>query len=216
MNNSNLKLKAIHKIEEYFDNGFFLKHEKSSELYKYFQENLIPYLSEIGFKCKISQNPEKKSHPILIAIRIESINLPTIFSYGHADVVPGYEDSWISGLSPWKIVEKENKIYGRGTADNKGQHTINLAALKTVLQTRGYLGFNIKILIETGEEIGSPGLEKFCEENAKSLSSDFLLASDGPRINPEKPSIYLGSRGEISFKLVLGDLNYLNSSSDFW
>ena len=139
----------------------------------------------------------------MIASRIEGGNIPTVFSYAHADVVPGHEDQWLDGLSPWKVVEKNNKYFGRGTADNKGQHTINFAALKTVLNVRGYLGFNIKILIETGEEVGSPGLQRFCKENAKFLSSDLLIASDGPRLNSFKPSIFLGSRGEISFNLEL-------------
>ena len=217
MNGLNLKTKAINEIEKYFDNGLFLKEldtrvkfqtvsrseNKRPELYRYLKENLSPYLSKLGFNCKIVDNVENNSMPIMTAVRIEEKNVPTIFSYAHADVVPGHEDRWLDGLSPWKIIEKENKYFGRGTADNKGQHTINFAALKTVLNVRGYLGFNIKILIETGEEVGSPGLKKFCKENAKFLSSDLLIASDGPRLNSFKPSIFLGSRGEISFNLEL-------------
>ena len=178
MNGLNLKTKAINEIEKYFDNGLFLKEldtrvkfqtvsrseNKRPELYRYLKENLSPYLSELGFNCKIVDSVENNSMPIMTAVRIEEKNVPTIFSYAHADVVPGHEDRWLDGLSPWKIIEKENKYFGRGTADNKGQHTINFAALKTVLNVRGYLGFNIKILIETGEEVGSPGLKKFCKD----------------------------------------------------
>ena len=52
-----------------------------------------------------------------------------------------------------------NRVYGRGTADNKGQHSINLAALAAVREARGgKLGFNAKFIIEMGEEIGSPDL----------------------------------------------------------
>ncbi len=58
--------------------------------------------------------------------------------------------------------------YGRGTADNKGQHTINLAALGQVLAARGRLGFNAKLLLEMGEEVGSPGLRQICETRAAS------------------------------------------------
>ena len=217
MPEKNLRKKAIKEIEKYFDEGSFSKElnsrirfqtiskdqNKKPELYRYFKENLVPFFSELGFECKISENPIKNSGPILTAIRIESIYLPTIFTYAHADVVPGHEGCWINGTSPWEIVEKNNKLYGRGTADNKGQHTINFSALKNVLKIRGFLGFNIKVLIETGEEIGSPGLEEFCKENAAFLSSDLLIASDGPRLNSSNPSIYLGSRGEISFNLTL-------------
>src|SRR5581483_4907955 len=83
---------------------------------------------------------------------------------------------------PWTLRQEGDRIYGRGTADNKGQHTINLAALETVLRTRGKLGFNLKVLIETGEEMGSPGLKEFCEQHKDLLRADVLIASDGPRL----------------------------------
>jgi hypothetical protein len=57
---------------------------------------------------------------------------------------------------------RRRRWYGRGTADNKGQHSINIAALAQVLAARGRLGFNVKWLIEMGEETGSPGLADFC------------------------------------------------------
>ena len=83
-------------------------------------------------------------------------------TYGHGDVVAGYDTQWDNQMSPWHITKDGKRWYGRGTADNKGQHTINIAALKTVLETRGKLGFNVTILIEMGEERGSPGLKDFC------------------------------------------------------
>ena len=69
-----------------------------------------------------------------------------------------------------------DRWYGRGTADNKGQHTINIAALGQVLAGRaGSLGCNVKWLIETGEETGSPGLRAVCEARARTaLAADFV------------------------------------------
>ena len=78
-------------------------------------------------------------------------------------------------------------MYGRGTADNKGQHTINIAALACVLEERGSLGFNSTILIETGEETGSPGLADFCKANKAALKADALIGSDGPRLDHRRP-----------------------------
>ena len=72
----------------------------------------------------------------------------------------GMDDLWRQGLSPWQVVVEGERIYGRGTADNKGQHSVNIAALAAVLAERGALGFNCKILIEMGEEIGSAGLAR--------------------------------------------------------
>ena len=99
--------------------------------------------------------------PFLVARRIEGEDLPTVMTYGHGDVVAGYDTQWDNQMSPWHITKDGKRWYGRGTADNKGQHTINIAALKTVLETRGKLGFNVTILIEMGEERGSPGVEGF-------------------------------------------------------
>ena len=128
---------------------------------------------------------------------------PTVLTYGHGDVIRGQEDQWRQGLSPWKIVIEGEKMYGRGTADNKGQHTINIAALACVIEERGSLGFNSTILIETGEETGSPGLADFCKANKAALKADALIGSDGPRLDHRRPTIFGGTRGTMNFNLKL-------------
>src|ERR1022692_4389585 len=106
-----------------------------------------------------------------------------MLTYGHADVVLAEAHRWRAGLDPWRVTVEQDRWYGRGTADNKGQHTINLAALEQVLRARGgRLGFNLKILIETSEESGPPGLGEFCAQHGDDLAADLLIASDGPRV----------------------------------
>jgi acetylornithine deacetylase/succinyl-diaminopimelate desuccinylase-like protein len=96
------------------------------------------------------------------------------------------------------------RLYGRGTADNKGQHSINIAALAQVLAARGgRLGFNVTWLVETGEETGSPGLAEFCAAHRTELAADVLIASDGPRQKRDRPTLFLGSRGVANFDLSL-------------
>jgi acetylornithine deacetylase/succinyl-diaminopimelate desuccinylase-like protein len=63
--------------------------------------------------------------------------MPTVLTYGHADVVPAEPLRWRAGLDPWTVTVEGDRWYGRGTADNKGRHTINLAALEQVLAARG-------------------------------------------------------------------------------
>ena len=65
-----------------------------------------------------------------VATRHEGDDLPTLLTYGHGDVVRGLEDQWHEGLNPWVTKQDGDKLYGRGTADNKGQHTINMAAIR--------------------------------------------------------------------------------------
>src|ERR1019366_6711513 len=96
-----------------------------------------------------------------------------------------------------------DRIYGRGTADNKGQHSINIGALAAVLAERGRLGFNVKLLIEMGEEVGSVGLRELCEQHRDGLlKADLLIASDGPRIAPEQATLFLGARGAHMIDLL--------------
>ena len=123
--------------------------------------------------------------------------------YGHGDVVAGHDSQWTGNRSPWEIAVDGDRWYGRGTADNKGQHTINLAALGQVLAARGRLGFNAKLLLEMGEEVGSPGLRTVCEARATTLRADVLIASDGPRLRSDRPTIFLGSRGAFNFDLAV-------------
>src|SRR3546814_8310135 len=111
--------------------------------------------------------------PFLFAERREAGAKKTLFSYGHGDVIRGQDAQWRSGISPWALVQEGEKLFGRGTADNKGQHTVNIAALAAVLKARGgKLGFNVVLLIETGEEVGSPGLDASrSEEHTSELQS---------------------------------------------
>jgi acetylornithine deacetylase/succinyl-diaminopimelate desuccinylase-like protein len=141
--------------------------------------------------------------PFLIAERFEGKSLPTVLTYGYGDVVPGYYTQWNEGLVPWKMVCHYSSWYGRGTAYNKGQHTINVAALKCVLNTHVKLGFNFKALLETSEELGSPGLSKFAAAHKNRLKADVLIGSDGPRLSPERPTLFMGSRGLFNFKMSL-------------
>ncbi len=135
--------------------------------------------------------------------------------YGHGDVVPGYDAQWRAGLSPWSLTVEGDFWYGRGTADNKGQHSINIAALGQVLAARGRLGFNAKWLFETGEETGSPGLRAVCEAERTALAADVFIASDGPRLAAARPTLFLGSRGAFNFDLTV-DLREGGHHSGNW
>src|SRR3546814_16822122 len=97
---------------------------------------------------------------------------------------------------PWTITVEGERIYGRGTVDNKGQHAIAMTALDAVAQTRGgRLGFNVKFFIETGEEIGSIGLPPFLKAKKERLAAAVFIGLDGPRQTPDRPAIKLGVRG---------------------
>ena len=176
---------------------------RASELDRYLREEIGPVFTRMGFAVDVIANPVAGGGPFLLATRDEAATLPTVLGYGHADVIRGLEAQWRAGLDPWTLVEEGERWYGRGTADNKGQHTVNLLALESVIATRGRLGFNAKYLIETGEEIGSPGLAELCASEGARLRADLLIASDGPRVAPERPTVFMGSRGAMNLDLVV-------------
>ncbi len=97
-------------------------------LQEYVSGEMTESLQKLGYDCTVLPNPRSEYGPFLIARRVEDPAKPTVLTYGHGDVIRGQDDQWRSGLSPWKIVIEGDKMYGRGTADNKGQHTINIAA----------------------------------------------------------------------------------------
>jgi acetylornithine deacetylase/succinyl-diaminopimelate desuccinylase-like protein len=220
--------RAIAHAERYFDEGGFFAElarrvaiptesqnpDRAPDLARYLSAEMQPSLERLGFRCRTFTHPKAKG-PFLLAERIEDPALLTVFTYGHGDVIRGQERSWRAGLDPWTLKREGDRLYGRGTADNKGQHTINLAALTAALEVRGKLGFNVKMLVETGEEVGSPGLREVCTENKALFAADVLIASDGPRLSPGQPTIFLGTRGAFNMDLSV-DLRAGGHHSGNW
>ncbi|HEY1413057.1 MAG TPA: M20 family metallopeptidase [Rhodopila sp.] len=187
-----------------------------ADVQRYLAEAIRPWLERMGFAVEIHPNPQAGFGPILFAERLEGPDRPTVLTYGHGDTVRGLDDQWRAGLSPWTLTEEGDRWYGRGSADNKGQHALNLTALEAVLAERGgRLGFNLKLILETSEERGSTGLRAFVAAQADRLVADVLIASDGPRVMPEVPTIATGTRGTYHFDLVV-DLRPGGVHSGHW
>jgi len=172
-------------------------------MHEYFDRQITPDLEALGYTVEVFPNPAPDGFPFLVGRRVEDPALPTVLTYGHADVVRGQADRWAEGRSPWELRAEGDRWYGRGTADNKAQHSINIAALGLVLAERGRLGFNSTILLETGEEIGSPGLGEFCAAQRELLRADVLIGSDGPRLHRDRPLVMGGTRGVVNFDLTV-------------
>ena len=220
---------AITEIERYFDDGTYRadlarrvairstaqEPDLRDQLDVYLRDEIGPQLGSLGYDWSVHPNPDPAGGPFLVGRRHEADDRPTVLTYGHGDVVRGLEGRWSEGRDPWTLQVEGERWYGRGTADNKGQHTINLAALAAVLRVRGRLGFNSVILLETSEEVGSPGLARFAADNRELLAADVLIGSDGPRLRPESPTMFMGTRGALNFVLSL-DLREGGHHSGNW
>ncbi len=176
--------------------------ERATTLRAYLEEEMAPAVEAMGFRTDILHEAAAPA-PFLLAERREEDAPLTVFIYAHGDVVNGQENAWQDGLSPWDLTEVGERWYGRGVADNKGQHTVNLEALRAVLEARGSLGFNTKILVDMGEEIGCPGLRELATAHRDRLAADILVASDGPRLSASRPTLFMGSRAGIDIILSI-------------
>ncbi|WP_349367758.1 M20 family metallopeptidase [Salinarimonas sp.] len=206
---------ALAGIRDYFETGAFLDElarlvayetesqvpDRKPELMRYLVEQMEPLLKALGCETRIVANTDPRGGPFLVGVRIEDPGYETVLTYGHGDVIRAQADQWREGLAPFRLVVEGDRAYGRGTADNKSQHLINLAALREILKARGRLGFNLKVVIEMSEETGSAGLAQFFADQKDLLRADVLIASDGPRIQPDMPTLFMGSRGGVNFDL---------------
>ena len=150
-----------------------------ADVERYLHAAIGPWLECMGFAVRIHGNPIAGFGPILTAERIEEGSNTVALTYGHGDTVAGLNDQWRAGLDPWRLTERQDRWYGRGSADNKGQHALNLSALEAVIAERGgKLGFSLKLVLETCEERGSVGLREFVATHKGELAADVLIGSD--------------------------------------
>ena len=208
---------AVARAREGFDDGRFLERLRTlvsvpteshppgrrDELERYARDVLGPMVAGMGFTVRLLENPQPQHGPVMLATRIEDPSLPTVLIYGHGDVVRGMPELWRKGLNPWTVTVEGDRLYGRGVVDNKGQHLVAIEALDAVLAERGCLGFNVKLMVETGEEAGSPGLREMLHRDRDLCTADVFIAFDGLRQSTTIPEVTLGTRGGVAMDLVV-------------
>jgi acetylornithine deacetylase/succinyl-diaminopimelate desuccinylase-like protein len=157
---------------------------------------------------------ETEGHPIVYADWLNAgKNVPTVIVYGHYDVQPVDPlELWTD--PPFEPVVKSNKIYARGSADDKGQIFIHIKSLEAHLINNGKLPINIKVVFEGEEEIGSVNLEKFIEVQKDRLKADYVVISDTSMYTDNLPSICYGLRGLCFMQIdLIGPDKDLHSGS---
>jgi len=135
-----------------------------------------------------------KMHPVVYGESLQAPGKPTVLIYGHYDVQPAEPlDLWTSPA--FEPTVRNGNLFGRGTADDKGQVHIHLKALEALRNSLGKLPINVKVIVEGEEEIGSVNLWEFVEQNRARLKADALVVSDTAMLAKGVPSITYGLRG---------------------
>jgi acetylornithine deacetylase/succinyl-diaminopimelate desuccinylase-like protein len=170
-------------------------------------ENFVSsLLDSIGFKVDVVKTD---LHPVILATRGENPEWPHVIIYGHYDVQPADPlDLWDSPAFEPEI--REGRIYGRGTADNKGPLMTHIAAVGNLLEKEPDLPLRITFMLEGEEEMGSPSFPKFLAEYKEQLSeADLVFLSDTGIPSEDQVVITCGLRG-----LVLCEVHVTGSKSD--
>jgi acetylornithine deacetylase/succinyl-diaminopimelate desuccinylase-like protein len=135
-----------------------------------------------------------KMHPLVYGESLHAPGKPTLLIYGHYDVQPAEPlDLWTTGAFDPTV--RNGNLYGRGTADDKGQVHIHIKALEALKTTYGQIPLNVKVMIEGEEEVGSVSLWDFVQNNRERLKADALVVSDTSMLAKGVPSITYGLRG---------------------
>jgi acetylornithine deacetylase/succinyl-diaminopimelate desuccinylase-like protein len=168
-------------------------------------------LEKIGFPT--AEVHETAGHPIVTAEWSGAPGAPTVLFYGHYDVQP-VDPIELWTTPPFEATVRDGRIYGRGSADDKGQVLCHWKAWEAHFAAYGKLPCNVKVLLEGEEEIGSQHLAPFIRENRARLASDVVLISDSPMFARGVPSLCYGLRGLCYMEIhVRGARSDLHSGS---
>jgi acetylornithine deacetylase/succinyl-diaminopimelate desuccinylase-like protein len=141
-------------------------------------------------------------HPLVLGEWLGADGAPTVLVYAHYDVQPvGNAGAWRT--PPFEPVVRDERMYGRGTSDDKGPMLAALGAIERILDERGSLPVNVRILLEGEEEIGSPSLEPALLAHRGELAADVAISADGAMWSAEQPSLNVAARGMLAVEVAV-------------
>lgn len=189
----------IEKLKEYVRHASVSADPKFKDGMVGAQNFLTALFQEIGFAV---ESVPTELHPVIVAKRIVNQTSPHVIIYGHYDVQPPDPlAQWNS--APFEPTIKGNRMYGRGTADNKGPLLVHVAAVAQLLEKEPDLPLNITFVVEGEEEIGSKNFKSFLRKHRKKLDGDFIFMSDTGIPSPDQMVVTVGLRGMLAFEIEL-------------
>jgi len=189
----------VEKLKEYVRQGSVSADPQFKAGMEGAQKFLTGLLTGIGFKVELVPTA---LHPVLLAKRGDNPAWPHVIIYGHYDVQPPDPlDKW--DTPPFEPTIKGERIYGRGTADNKGPLLVHITAVARLLEKNPNLPLRLTFVVEGEEEIGSKNFKSFLKENKEKLRGDFIYMSDNGILSPDQMIITVGLRGMLAFEVEL-------------
>lgn len=142
--------------------------------------------------------------PAVLAHRPAPAGQPTVLLYGHHDVQPeGSLEGWLS--EPFEPVERDGRLFGRGTADDKAGVMVHMGAISALGDD---LNVGVTLFIEGEEESGSPTFRDFLETYRSELAADVIVVADSNNWKVGTPSLTTSLRGVVTVTATLSCLDH--------
>ena len=189
----------VEKLKEYVRHASVSADSKFKDGITGAQQFLLKLFKEIGFTAEAVPTA---LHSVIVAKRGGDPRWPHVIIYGHYDVQPPDPlKQWET--PPFEPTIKGERIYGRGTADNKGPLMVHITAVARLLEKNPNLPLRITFVVEGEEEIGSKNFKTFLKENKHRLNGDFIYMSDNGILSPDQMVVTVGLRGMLALEIEL-------------
>lgn len=189
----------VEKLKEYVRHASVSADPKFLDGIAGAQQFLLKLFKEMGLQAEAVPT---ERHAVIVAKRAGDPSWPHVIIYGHYDVQPP------DPLTQWKTPPFEptivgERIYGRGTADNKGPLMVHITAVARLLEKNPNLPLRITFVVEGEEEIGSKNFKTFLLQNKHRLNGDFIYMSDNGILSPDQMIVTVGLRGMLALEIEL-------------
>ncbi len=170
-------------------------------------EAIVKDLSSMGFKAAVRKTPGRPMVVAHFTPKGSTAKTPHLLFYGHYDVQPA------DPLELWQTPPFEpainkgsdgvERMYGRGTADDKGQFMTFVEAARAWIATTGSLPIKATFLLEGEEESGSPSLVPFLQAHKQELTCDAAFICDTNMWDAKTPAITTRLRGLVHEEITI-------------
>ncbi len=173
------------------------------------------FFDEVSVRRAPTERGVSLGQPAVVARRAARNGRPTVLLYAHHDVQPpGADDEWHT--PPYEPTVRGDRLYGRGTADDKAGVMAHIAAIRALAKsTESNVDLGVVLFVEGEEEYGSRSFGAFLAQNRADLAADVIVIADSDNWDVTTPALTVALRGNVTFRLTVRTLAHASHSGMF-